>query len=502
MKIEALQLLNLRGFKNLPKTNFSPNINLLIGSNNSGKSTLLNSLFLIQRPNVLNRSDITIGQSNGNITVFVTGNHPGVPNNSHRLIFNLANGQRRCVSRGQSNQNTLNQIPELEPNNLIYPYLSKRKVDKYNVTVNESFVKSVTGTFKHLSLKIDRLTTYPPNEEYLKTCKDILGFVVSSQTKGQGKQAVFQVDTFTTIPLTSMGEGVPNIVGLITDLCVAKNRVFLIEEPENDIHPKALKALLNLIINKSEDNQFFISTHSNIVMKYLGGVKDSKVFHVNNSIESLGDRKLFASEISEISDNPIDRREILEDLGYDFFDFDLWKGWLFLEESSAEVIIRDHLIRWFAPKLKYKLRTFSAGSISQVETKFEDFNRLFVFLHLEPTYKNKVWVIIDSGDKEKEIIDKLKERFSPSGWKEENFGQFSEHDFEKYYPKHFEQEVNRVLSLPKSNKREKQALRKEKRLLLENVKNWIISDDKIAKEGFKESAKEVIDVLKKLNKEL
>ena len=51
-----------------------------------------------------------------------------------------------------------------------------------------------------------------------------------------------------------MGEGVTNILGLITDLCVAENNIFLIEEPENDIHPKALKALLDLIASKADAN--------------------------------------------------------------------------------------------------------------------------------------------------------------------------------------------------------------------------------------------------------
>jgi hypothetical protein len=57
-----------------------------------------------------------------------------------------------------------------------------------------------------------------------------------------------------------MGEGIPHLLGLINDLCLAENKLFLIEEPENDIHPKALKRLLDLIIQKSQSNQFVIST--------------------------------------------------------------------------------------------------------------------------------------------------------------------------------------------------------------------------------------------------
>ena len=45
------------------------------------------------------------------------------------------------------------------------------------------------------------------------------------------------------------------------------------------------------------------------------------------------------------------------------------------------------------------------GMYDKLKPKFNDFNRLFVFIHLEPTYKNKVWVLIDAGDDEKEIIE-------------------------------------------------------------------------------------------------
>ncbi|WP_373464023.1 AAA family ATPase, partial [Flavobacterium lindanitolerans] len=39
MKITAISMTNIRGFKSLSKTEFSNNINVFIGSNNSGKST-------------------------------------------------------------------------------------------------------------------------------------------------------------------------------------------------------------------------------------------------------------------------------------------------------------------------------------------------------------------------------------------------------------------------------------------------------------------------------
>lgn len=89
---------------------------------------------------------------------------------------------------------------------------------------------------------------------------------------------------------------------------------------------------------------------------------------------------------------------MLEELGYEAFDFGQWKAWLILEESSAEVIIREFLIPTFVHKLINKLKTYSARSLSEIELKFKDFNNLFVFVHLEQIYKNKAWVIVDAGE--------------------------------------------------------------------------------------------------------
>jgi len=502
MKITAIDLENVRGFQKIPKTDFSDSINIFIGPNNAGKSTILNSIFQIQRQ-VLNRNDITIGQTQGKIELYYSGHHLlHIPSNQNfnRLIFNLQNNKIQYGLTNGLQGMGLNAIPEQEPDNLIYPYLSKRKAVNYVDAINEVNANSVSGNFTNLYSKIDRLVTpqfQPGNKQYVEACNNIIGFEVSTLAKGNGKQAVYFVHNLEHIPLTAMGEGVANILGLITDLCVADNRIFLIEEPENDIHPKALKALLKLIIEKSTTNQFFVSTHSNIVMKYLGGVLGSKIFNVTNEIRDTDRKNLFVSKIVEISNKPEERRQILEDLGYDFFDFDLWKGWLFLEESSAEIIIRDYLIDWFVKPLKNKIRTFSAGGTSAIIPKFEDFDKLFIFLHLEPTYKNKVWVLIDAGDDEEKIISKMKDKYVKAGWNETNFGQFSEHDFEKYYPSDFKPKVDEIIKITDKQKR-----RQAKMDLLEEVKKWIASDENSAKEKFKESAREIIEKLKLVNKEI
>ena len=59
----------------------------------------------------------------------------------------------------------------------------------------------------------------------------------------------------------------------------------------------------------------------------------------------------------------------------------------------------------------------------------------------------------------------MKDVYSRSGWDESNFNQFSEHDFERYYPERFQEEFNSILDID-----DKQKKRKAKSELLVKVK--------------------------------
>lgn len=486
MKITALELVNVKSFKKLDKTEFSDSINIFTGLNNSGKSIILKSIFSLQEYS-LSQSDITKGQVNGYINIFYS-NIAGVDEGQFR--FSLNENRLFDINSGGSNIGEREKFKPIEPANIIYPYFSKRKVAQYNSEVDEVSSKSVAGNHANLAAKIDRLNN--PNhdffEAYKQACLNILGFEICAIHKDGGKQAAYYIKGIDEhILVSSMGEGVPNILGFVVDLCVAENKIFLIEELENDLHPKALKSLLNLIISKSATNQFFISTHSNIVLKHLGGVVGSKVFKVSNNETDPELKKMYLSHI-DLVESSEDRRLLLESLGYDPLDFDNWSGWLFLEESSAEKIIREYLIKWFVPELQNKLRTFSSGGISNVEPRFEDFNNLFVFVHLAESYKNRVWVAIDNGEVERNIIKRMQAKYQNSGWNEKQFINFKEHDFEKYYPKKFNDEVDRVLSLSDHK-------RAEKMKLLSEVEQWISENEEVARKEFEISAKEIIDFL-------
>jgi predicted ATPase len=499
MWFNSINIYNIRSIRSLENLEFSSTINIFIGKNNSGKSTLLRTILKIQDPNALNSSDITINQDQGHYRLyfeefdykmFETKTKSGDVKKGFIDINLKQSSYTICRLDGGVFAN-FTQAKNLEPNNLIYPFLSKRKVENFSEVVNIESANSVSTTLLNLNSKIDRIASqeFESNPNFRENCKDIFGFPISSFPSSNGKRAGLTVGGFNNIPLESLGDGVSNILGLLVNLCVAEKKIFLIEEPENDIQPDALKKLLNIIVDKSKNNQFFITTHSNIVLKYLGSLPDTKIF--KSKMELFERIPITAvNEIKTIEE----RTSVLREMGYELMDFDLWEGWLILEEASAETFISDYFIKWYAPKLRNKLRTVSARGKDRVISLFDDFQRLFLFIHLAPSYRDKAWVIVDNNGGE--IITKLKEIYAGK-WKEENFRKFSKDDFEEYYPAVFNEDVKEIKQTNDNSQKQN-----KKKQLLKKVIEWINGDEETAKKEFETSASEPISILREIESKL
>ena len=129
MKITSIELTNVRGFKETGLISLSNKINLFIGANNAGKSTILNAIFLLQRQNSLKQTDITIGETQAQIIFEMDGTHSNFSHvtNHNKLVINLTapNGFKSHIIESNQSITNVDYIAalEAEPNNLIYPYL-------------------------------------------------------------------------------------------------------------------------------------------------------------------------------------------------------------------------------------------------------------------------------------------------------------------------------------------------------------------------------------------
>jgi hypothetical protein len=465
MRVTDLQIVNFRSFIDSGEIRLG-RVNVFIGPNNSGKSSVLKALYLMQGES--ERADVRVGTEASSVRINLEeitpsdfwGRRDG--KSWGRLTINLSGlGDRdlHLSSEAKKSGPRVQSLPMQEPSHFVVPYFSRRKTVSYMTEVNTANAMAIDADFSRLTAKLSRLgnPSYPAYKKYAETSEDILGFIVSAIPAEHGQVPGIYLPDGQTLPMAQMGEGVPNIVGLLADLAQSDGKLFLIEEPENDLHPEALKSLLELILESSESNQMVVSTHSNIVARYLASAPESKLYYVTSEPGTLPP----IAEVKEVEPTPTARLRVLKELGYSFSDFDLWDGWLILEESSAERIIRDYLIPWFAPKLS-RVRTMSAGGNSQVEPTFQDFYRLDRFTHLEEAYRDAAWVLIDGDDEGKRIVADLRKKFPD--WSEGRFDCLDAPNFELYYPAEFSEKAAAALQ------EKGQAKREAKRLLLEEVR--------------------------------
>jgi len=499
MRVTSLRLTGFRSFVDMQPIALGA-INVFIGANNSGKTSLLRALYLMQQSVDQVYPDVRVGGQIATVQIGLedaSGFQWGsLGSGLATIILNSANRRDGSIQLNFASANGSHQALAVlraeDPHHFVVPFLSKRKTAGYQEDIRLQFALQVTPSMANLAAKLSRISnpSFPGYEKYRETCMAILGFMVTGTPSESGQRAGVYLPSRETIPIDQMGEGVPNIVTLLADLALSEGKLFLIEEPENDLHPTALKALLELITESSKSNQFVISTHSNIVLRHLGAIPSTNVYEVSAVLGQLPTEAV----VRAIEPTPQARLGVLRDLGYSFSDFDLWDGWLFLEEASAERIIRDYLIPWFAPKLS-RVRTLATGGTGKVEPTFDDFHRLTRFSHLEQAYKDAAWVRVDGDPSGTSVVEQLKRKFPT--WAADRFACFKQPQFERYYPNEFSDQIERTLAINDKNER-----REAKQQLLDEVRKWLDEDQARGKAALNQSAQEIIVDLQKIESQL
>jgi hypothetical protein len=503
MRVKSIRLQNFRCFEDSDTVQLKP-INVLFGANNSGKSSFIRGLHILQDCSGVSNRDVRNGKNQAEIEIQLADANVHqlweLKDTSDILTFKATlrtTGEAERIYFNPTNptyairpiESAYGHHPSKGPHHFIVPFLSKRRPVDFSTAINEENTENITQPIHHLTSKLHRLTNdqYPGSNEFSTACNSILGFLPAPIAHGNGQNPGVYLTDRSKLVIDQFGDGVPQILGILSLLAESRGKLFLIEELENDLHPTALKDVLDLILKSANDNQFVISTHSNIVVTRLCADEKSQLFRFRTK------GKTFPTETEIITLGPEDsvaKQEALTELGYSFSDLNLYDGWLFLEESSAETIVQHYLIPWFTPKLK-SLRTYSAGGMGNIPARIKELLNLVVFIHLQKAYQNKIWVRIDGGTEAQEIIAELKKNYPTFG--PTHFKQWTHEHFEKYYPKNFQKQVTEVMLIS-----DKKIKKDEKLKLLKKVIQWLDEDESRAKEALEESAKDIISDLKEI----
>lgn len=495
-----LKLKNIRCFEHVDTINFSTKLNIFIGQNNSGKSTILSLINSLQLPQI-SAQDARPGEnlSSGYLLTLRSEN----PNEKNQPPFSahpIISCSITIIGNPQFSSNypvTGLQLAQPvfarnRPLHRIVPFFSKRKAVGYSESVTSASQEDVTGNLNFLYSRIDLLANYghPAHEKFKEAVSSIIGINITTKASQNGKIAGYYFGT-EFISIDKMGDGISEMMALIVELCIEEGKIFVLEEPETNIHPNGLKLIAQLIAQAAEKNQFIIATHSNIILRELGSLPDSKVFRVFRE----GPSYEYPSNIEEVPNDSQSHMQVLRELGYDFADFGLHGAWLFLEESSAESIISQILIPFFVPELAGVLRTYSSNGVANLAKSVSEFHRLLVFVHLQPVYQNRFWLRADGDPSGLKAVDDIRDKFPKMG--DDVIGVFAEHNFENYYPKIFTERVEAALQ--NESKVERKKLKAE---LVREVISWSLDNEDQSKANWEETAQEIILFLKFISEKL
>ncbi|WP_312422579.1 AAA family ATPase [Anaerospora hongkongensis] len=101
--------------------------------------------------------------------------------------------------------------------------------------------------------------------------------------------------------LEMVSDGTLATLNLITYLISTKYPIIAIEEPENSIHPKLLRMLIDIIKNNFSDRQILITTHSPILLNMVN-ISDISIVKLDNcgiaSVERVLNKKDLVKRLS------------------------------------------------------------------------------------------------------------------------------------------------------------------------------------------------------------
>lgn len=128
------------------------------------------------------------------------------------------------------------------------------------------------------------------------------------------------------IKLKHGGTGIEELIFLVTNIIENRGKIIGIEEPEIHIHPELQKRLFAFLDKESEshDTTFFITTHTNI---FLNENQEGSSYH----LKMVKDKTSICEKIQRSQ-----MIEVLEELGFVFSDFYLTNGLFFVEGPTEE----------------------------------------------------------------------------------------------------------------------------------------------------------------------
>ncbi len=301
MLIHKLSIKEFRGIRFCKDPIELSHLTILIGRNNSGKSTILEALSLLPSPNI---NDGITGRSKIDSLLNLRRSKLG----GYKPLLYLYAGSSTI------NYYTENHILQLQINEDSY----KTNGYEHDITSNQGlaeffhtksdqldnlvlFIPNNTSIIQLIESKMDSLKELIMKKGYHTKIAKILNECVDDEYSDivfNGTIRIRKVlpNNFAYIPLSDLGSGAEKVVKIMSLNEIIKPKLLLIDDFETGLHPSLIKIVLQWL--KKKEWQTIISTHNIDVLNKLVEInpKDATVLLLKKSNDDILSHKVFTLE--------------------------------------------------------------------------------------------------------------------------------------------------------------------------------------------------------------
>lgn len=349
--------LEIKNFRVIEDISIEPtHINLFIGSNNSGKSSILQAIHFttsilqsismqkgraISETNTLSPSQVIyapfddinslaynkqLTQTNGFSFYYK------ISNKSH-LNIEFKRGKNANLSIKVNDTALANDLADItNPFSIYTPGLSG--IPRNESKVGLGYLRRVIArgdanlVLRNTIWFISRDTV--KFNEFMSDLESIFGKSELAITYREDRDEFIDVKVQAAgdyIPLDAMGTGFLQVLQILAYIHFFQPKVVLLDEPDSHLHASAQRSLVN-VISKHVNTQFFISTHSRHIYDEIDKLTSSKVFWMkdgaivqhNKQLEILMDLGAIDSAEGLLSANGIKYLVLTEDSDKSYID--------------------------------------------------------------------------------------------------------------------------------------------------------------------------------------
>lgn len=328
--LKTLKIDCFRGIRNLSVSSLN-RINLVVGDNNSGKTSVLEALELLRSPaqgslaniyRTARQRESMSGLSANSIydSFLCMFPHPGedllislsADTDVGRISFRITGKESKILlDSSELDRNTRRQLedegagPETYVFNGVVEYIDGNSAERENIRLDR--YSRISGTavisndripivyvspFEHLRGNIINLIV--KNDEYKRIClkslqlfdPDIMDMMIFRSDTGNRPVEYLRHRKLGNMPLSTYGDGIKKVLALSNAVAFATGGILLIDEIETAIHKKYYDDIFRFIVKASKtfNVQVFITTHS---LEAIDGLLATQDYNEQNSSDDI-----------------------------------------------------------------------------------------------------------------------------------------------------------------------------------------------------------------------